>query len=305
MADNITVKDGSGSDVTIASDDIGGVQYSRHKMVWGADGASNDTSAANPLPVSPNGSVASGSADTGNPIKMGGVYNASLPTLDDGDRGNIQLNSSGAQLVDLQTRLDQTNDSVTSHQGGTWNIGTVTGVTTVSTVSSVTNVATISGSDVAHDAADSNNPQKIGCKATSSLSGLTLVSDADRTNVFAGIDGVIITRPHTNLEDIVSGVVAITDGSSTSVIASAGAGVKIYITDVIICNTSATEVTVDLKDGAAGSVKATCPVPANNGGFTRTFGVPLPFSAATAVCADPSAAASTITVTLIGFKSKI
>jgi len=155
---------------------------------------------------------------------------------------------------------------------------------------------------VAHDAADSGAPYKQGFKATTSLAGLTLVANADR---FAGVDGAQIVRPHCNLEDIVSGVAAITDGSSTSVIASAGAGVKNYITSAIFSNSSATAVTVDLRDGAAGTVKATFPVPANVSGAVCNLPVPLPFSAATAVCADPSAAATTVTVTLIGFKSKV
>ena len=51
MADNISIKDGSGADVTVASDDISSVQYPRHKLVWGADGAVNDTSATAPLPA--------------------------------------------------------------------------------------------------------------------------------------------------------------------------------------------------------------------------------------------------------------
>jgi len=158
---------------------------------------------------------------------------------------------------------------------------------------------------IAHDAADSTAPVKGGHKATTSLAGRTLVADADVTDSFAGIDGAQIVRPHCNLEDIVSGVAAITDGSSTSVIASAGAGVKNYITSAIFSNSSATAVTVDLRDGAAGSVKATFPVPANVSGAICNLPVPLPFSAATAVCADPSAAATTVTVTLIGFKSKV
>jgi hypothetical protein len=159
---------------------------------------------------------------------------------------------------------------------------------------------------VAHDAVDSGTPYKQGFKATTSLAGLTLVANADRTDGFAGVDGVQITRPHANLEDLLTPVpVAITDGSSTSVMASAGAGVKNYVTTCIIANTSATAVTVDLRDGAAGTVKATFPVPANTSGVVCNFPVPLGFSAATAVCADPSAAASTITVTLLGFKSKV
>jgi hypothetical protein len=158
---------------------------------------------------------------------------------------------------------------------------------------------------VAHDAADSGEPLKVGHKAIAGMSGLTLVAAADRTDSYAGLDGAQYVRPHCGLEDIVSGVAAITDGSSTSVIASAGAGVKNYITSVIIANNSATAVTVDLRDGAAGSVKATLPVPANTSGVVCNFPIPLPFSAATAVCADPSAAATTVTVTLIGFKSKV
>lgn len=158
---------------------------------------------------------------------------------------------------------------------------------------------------VAHDAADSGNPVKIGANTHTTLSTITLVADSDRTDLHAGVDGVLITRPHTLLEDIVTATpVAITDGSSTSVISAAGAGIKIYITEVIIANSSSTNVTVDLRDGTAGSVKATFPVPAN-GGVVKTLSTPLPFSANTAVAADPSASASTITVTLIGFKSKI
>lgn len=167
-------------------------------------------------------------------------------------------------------------------------------------------VTIASDQDPAHDAADSGVGPKQTFKATTSLSGLTLVSDADRTNGFAGVDGVQIVRPHANLEDLLTPVpVGITDGSSTSIMASAGAGVKNYVTTCIIANTSSTAVTVNLRDGAAGTVKATFPVPASTSGVVCNFPVPLGFSAATAVCAHPSASASTITVTLLGFKSKI
>lgn len=211
-------------------------------------------------------------------------------------------NERGAN-VDASNRL-----LVHASQSGTWDVGTVTtvtGVTTVTTVTTCSTVTTLTGSGVAHDAADSGNPHKIGAKASTSLSGLTLVANADRTDLFAGVDGVLITRQHQNLEDIVTATpVAITDGSSTSVISAAGAGVKIYVTEVTIANSSASNVTVDLRDGTAGSVKWTFPVPAG-GGVVKTFSTPLPFSANTAVAADPSAAASTITVSILGFKSKV
>lgn len=170
-----------------------------------------------------------------------------------------------------------------------------------------TSLSSIDGklpASVAHDAADSGNPIKIGTKAVATQSTSTLVAAADRSDVVADLDGTLIAR-QIALGDALSGVAAITDGSSTSVIAAQGSGVKTYITSVVIANTSATAVTVDLRDGAAGSVKMTLPVPANTAGIAISFPIPLGFTANTAVCADPSASASTVTVTLLGFKSKV
>lgn len=50
MADNFVTNPGVGGS-TFASDDIGGVQYTRVKPSWGADGAATDASVAAPLPV--------------------------------------------------------------------------------------------------------------------------------------------------------------------------------------------------------------------------------------------------------------
>lgn len=196
--------------------------------------------------------------------------------------------------------------AVQAAQSGTWTVGlsaaqTLATVTTVTTCSTVT---TLTGGGVAHDGVDSGNPVKVGGRAVAGLSGATLVAAADRSDLVTGTDGALIVRG-IPLEDIVSGVASITDGSSTSVIAAQGSGVKVYLTDVTIANTSATAVTVDIRDGAAGSVKWTFPAPANTSGVTHRFGSPLPFSANTAVCADPSASASTVTVSLGGFKSKV
>lgn len=51
MTDNVNITPGAGN--TIATDDIGGVQYQRVKATWGADGTSNDTDTASgkALPV--------------------------------------------------------------------------------------------------------------------------------------------------------------------------------------------------------------------------------------------------------------
>jgi hypothetical protein len=100
---------------------------------------------------------------------------------------------------------------------------------------------------------------------------------------------------------LVRGVASITDGSSTQVLAAAGASVRNFVQGVSIANTSASTVTVDLRDGTAGSVMFTFIAPAG-GGVVYSFGdAPLRGSANTAVAADPSASASTVTVSIHGF----
>lgn len=47
------------------------------------------------------GNVASGATDSGNPVKVGGRFNSSIPTLLDGQRGDLQLGSRGALRVEL------------------------------------------------------------------------------------------------------------------------------------------------------------------------------------------------------------
>jgi hypothetical protein len=182
----------------------------------------------------------------------------------------------------------------------------ITGTVTVGS-HAVTNAGTFAvqaAGDVAHDSADANSPQKIGAVAETALSGITLVADGDRTNLYAGVDGVLIVRPTTNLEDIVRGNTSNTDGNSTQVIAASGsASVKTYLTDITLTNTSSSMIYVEIKSGT--TVMYTCPVPAT-GGFTKTFNPPLPPNAANeAWNVDASAATTTLYASMIGFKSKV
>lgn|SRR5574343_1790749 len=268
MADNVAITAGSGT--SIAADDVGGNLHQRVKVTWGPDGTGNDTDTASgkPLPVQLRSSTGtalsfgSGASDTGTP----------RVTIDTGQLAALSTTSAtmsaGYQLVGLPS--DQVKIPV---QGNT-----------------------------AHDAADADKPIKVGRKATTSLSALTLVANADVTDTFAGIDGVAITRPHTNLEDIVSGNASNTDGTSTQCIAAAAAGIKQYITSVILTNTSASNIYVEIKDGT--TVKVTLPLPANSGCIFNPP-VPIPGTAATAWNFDPSASATTVYCSMIGFKSKV
>ena len=64
MADNKVVDNGVLADFTVATDDIGGVDYQRVKVTWGPDGSAFDTSTSAPLPVTVVGGTASNGAQT-------------------------------------------------------------------------------------------------------------------------------------------------------------------------------------------------------------------------------------------------
>lgn len=57
MADNVPITAGSGT--TIATDDIGGVNYQRVKLAVGEDGVAVDASLTNPMPVQETGGATS------------------------------------------------------------------------------------------------------------------------------------------------------------------------------------------------------------------------------------------------------
>ncbi|MBF0260283.1 MAG: hypothetical protein HQL97_00425 [Magnetococcales bacterium] len=131
-------------------------------------------------------------------------------------------------------------------------------------------------------------------------------SNWDRmTKATADTDGIQTVRPHAQLTNRVSGVAGITDGSSTSVVAAQGASTRFCATTIVVSNSSATNVTVDIRDGTAGSVLMTIPAAANMGGGVIPLAVPLCTSANTIFAADPSAAASTVTISAVGFKSTL
>jgi hypothetical protein len=245
--------------------------------------------------VQPAGSVAHDAVGTGvNPVLFGGYASAAAPTSvsGDGDAVRAWYLRNGAQATVLTAAGALIGGDATN--GLDVDVTRVTGTVTTSAAGAV-----------AHDAADSGNPIKVGAKASTSLAGLTLVANADRTDLFAGIDGALITRPYANLEDRVNSTASITDGSSTSVVAAQGSGVRFCATTLVVSNSSATNVTVDIRDGTAGSVLMPVPAAANMGGAVVPLPVPLCTSANTALAADPSAAATTVAVTAVGFKTKL
>lgn len=94
----------SGGD-TIQTEDFGASgKIQRVKLVIGSkDTDDGDIASSNPAPVA--GNVASGATDSGNPVKTGGVYHSTAPTLSDGQRGDTQLDASANQKITLATLI--------------------------------------------------------------------------------------------------------------------------------------------------------------------------------------------------------
>lgn len=195
-----------------------------------------------------------------NTIGMG-RYNATPPTLADGNVAPVQLDSTGKQLV----------------------------VTT---------------GNIAHDAADSGNPVKIGGKAVSAE--ITPVTANDRTDAVFDLTGKQITLPYSNPENFVSGAItsAMTGTTSTSLVAAPAAGLRNYITTIIVSNAHATVGTdVIIQDGSGGTTLMTIPAAAVYGGAVITLPVPLrqPTTATAIFCANVTTGAST-KVSAVGYK---
>ncbi len=54
------------------------------------------------------GNIAAGSADSGNPLKIGGIFNTTLPTVTNGQRVDFQATAKGSQHVNLRNGSDGT-----------------------------------------------------------------------------------------------------------------------------------------------------------------------------------------------------
>lgn len=161
--------------------------------------------------------------------------------------------------------------------------------------------------NVAHDAADSGNPVKIGAKAETSLEGITTVADGDRTDLYADADGVLMIKTFVPFADLISERVSDTGGSSTAFtnFNAGGSGIRNYVTMIVVSNTSASNTFIDLRDGAGGSVLFTIPAPANSGAVIALNPPLRQASANTALAYDVSGSITTMYISLVGFQSKL
>lgn len=160
MADNVTANAGAGG-ATFATDDIGGVQYPRTKVVWGADGAVNDTSAAAPLPV-----------------VQTGAHEVSLDA---------------ATLAALET--------INAAQSGAWNITNVSGTVSLPTgaATEVTLASALTALQTIDNIVAGNEAQVDVITLPSIPAGTNNIGDVDIASIAAGDNNIgnvdVVTMP--------------------------------------------------------------------------------------------------------------
>ena len=152
--------------------------------------------------TTPAGNVASGAADSGNPIKVGGKYNSTPPTLTDGQRGDAQVGTRGSisttlfaqnsatAIAAVNPQADATTNSTAAlaasslgyvYNGTTWDRVRSDGTTGGQGV----------GGTVASAATDSGNPVKVGGKYNTTRPTFT---DGQRGDLQLTARGDLITQ---------------------------------------------------------------------------------------------------------------
>jgi len=159
--------------------------------------------------------------------------------------------------------------------------------------------------DIAHDSAVSGNPVRIAGRARTS--DYTSVASDDVADFITDLNGKQIVLPYSIPENAVSGAItsAMTGTTSTSLVAAPGAGLRNYITTIIVSNSHATVGTdVIIQDGSGGTTLLTIPAAAVYGGAVITLPTPLrqPTANTALYCANVTTGSST-KVSAVGFKA--
>jgi hypothetical protein len=153
---------------------------------------------------------------------------------------------------------------------------------------------------IAHDAADAGNPIKIGFKSVNfngSAPPNAAAAENDRVNAIADEYGrQYVETTHPNYWSVSADYAEAQ--TNTSVKAAPGAGLSLYITDILISN-GATAGNITLLDGSGGTVKFEI-YPAINGGATTNLRTPIKLTANTALCIT-STTVTTHSITINGF----
>jgi hypothetical protein len=272
MADNVVANAGSGGS-TFATDDIAGVHYPRTKMVWGADGAVNDTSAAAPLPVGDAGgsltvdnatiSVVGGGVEaTAQRVTIASDSTGVLSVDDNGasltvDNAALSVTGGGVEATALRVTIASDSTGVLSvdDNGGTL---TVDGTVTANLAAGTNNIGDV---DVLSIAAGDNNIGNVDL-ASAIPAGTNLIGV-----VAAGLSTSAIYAGTTASTPKFAIIDAATSGDNTLVAAVASNKIRVLAAFLV----SAGTVTARFESGAGGTALSGQMNLVANSGFVLPF----------------------------------
>lgn len=129
----------------------------------------------------------------------------------------------------------------------TANAGVTIGAVEIAAAQTLATLTTLTGSSVAHDAADSGNPHKIGAKAIAHGANPTAVAAGDRTDLYANRAGILFTiGGHPNTLTVEA---AYTGAQTDTSIITVSAGTKIVLTGIDFTCDNANTVDVGVRVG--------------------------------------------------------
>lgn len=250
-----------------------------------------------PTALGANGGLKIEGVASGTVVPVSGTVTAELSATD-----NAVLDNIDADLTTIIGHVDGIEALLGTIDADTGNIATAVQIMD-DWDNAASDGASVSG-DVAHDSVDAGEPVKIGGKALSAEA--SPVAANDRVNAAFDLVGKQIVMPYTNPENIVSGAITtpMTGTTSTSLIAAPAAGLRNYITTIIVSNAHATVGTdVIIQDGSGGTTLLTIPAAAVYGGAVINLPVPLrqPTANTALFCANVTTGAST-KVSAVGYK---
>lgn len=236
--------------------------------------------------------------DNGGSLTIDGTVTANLSATDNAVLDTIETNTDYGTVTGGGVEASALRVTIANDSTGVLSIDDNGGAITVDNGGTFA-VQAASAGDVAHDSADSGNPVKVGGKAKNydgSAPG-TAVAEDDRADFVTDVYGrqfVEISHPNywSASADYASAQ------TNTTVKAAPGAGLKLYVTDVIVSN-GATAGNITLLDGSGGTVLLEL-YPAINGGLTHSFRTPIALTANT-LLAITSTTVTTHSVTVSGY----
>lgn len=217
MADNMTKTEWAAAG-TIRTKDRSGVETTIVALDLNPSGS--ETLMTGTMPVSGTVAVTGVATDANIDTKVGALTETAPGT----DTASSGLNGRLQRIAQRLTSLIALLPSALGGNGGLTIEGIVGG-----TAVPVSGTFTAAG-DVAHDAADSGNPVKVGHKAIAVGSSPTAVAAGDRTDSYATLHGIPFVQPgHPN---VVTLRATYSSAQTDTAIISVGAGNKIVVTRV-------------------------------------------------------------------------